>query len=434
MGTASHEGEPRRMLVIAYYFPPMGLSGVQRVSKFVKYLPSFGWLPTVLTVSPAGYFAFDSSLEAEMVDERIEIVRTNSLDPTRLFGRRNVVGMPREAVRSRLATLSQFLFLPDNKIGWYPRAVGRGSKLLREAHFDAILASAPPYTVHLIGSALKRRFSTPLVLDFRDDWVGNPRHVYPTPLHEKLQRRLESRAVRSADRVVTINRHIESRLQDRHPELARRRATAVISQGFDPDDFSGHPDEPREKRFRLLYAGVFYDAQRPDTMLHAVARFLAAEPAARSALELSFVGMLPRDATRLVQDLAIADVVRDEGYLPHDRVVRRMSQSSVLWMTIGRRPGSEGISTGKLFEYIGARKPILALVPEGEARTTLASHGASFVAEPDDVEGVAGHLSVLYGLWRQDRLPTPDPGFVARYDRRRLTGELVHLCNSLVTA
>lgn len=412
----------RRVLVVAYYFPPMGLSGVQRTAKFVKYLPAAGWQPTVLTVEPGGYFAFDPSLLAEVEDAGVAIHRTASIDPTRFFGRRATVALPREPARQTLATLSQWLFVPDNKLGWLPFAWARGRALLQASSYDAILSSAPPYTGHLAATLLSRQFGLPLVTDFRDDWVGNPRHVYPTPLHRALHQRMERWVLRSSRRVLAINRHIRDALVERNRAVVQPEQVQVLPQGFDPADFEEGPQaEPRSRdKLRLVHSGIFYDVQTPDFFLKAWARFFETHPTARVQVELSFVGLVPEASMALAAELGLASVVRWEGYVPHEEVIGHLQAADVLWMTIGRRPGAEGISTSKLYEYIGARKPILALVPEGEAARTVRAYDAGWVVPPDDVDAITAAIGRIYQAWQEDRLPVPEEAQVAPYDRRHL--------------
>src|SRR5258706_4294618 len=135
---------PRNVLVIAYYFPPMGLSGVQRTLKFVKYLPQFGWQPTILTVTPTGYYAQDYTLLEEIHPLHIDVERVGSLDPNWLFRKKGVVKMPSERMRKILTFFSDSLFIPDNKIGWKRQAYKAAEKLFEKKKFDIIFATAPP--------------------------------------------------------------------------------------------------------------------------------------------------------------------------------------------------------------------------------------------------------------------------------------------------
>ncbi len=414
----------RRVLVIAYYFPPMGLSGVQRVAKFVKYLPEHGWQPTVLTIEPAGYFAYDTTLLHEVKKAGVAICRTASWDPTRFFRRHQTIPLPSEPQRRRLSSVSQLLFVPDNKIGWLPHALRAGRRLLKEQAFDAIFSSAPPYTAHLIAARLSRQSGLPLVVDFRDDWVGNPRHLYPTPLHRFLNQRLERRVMRASSHAIAINEPIRCALAERNTRKGFQPSISVIPQGFDAEDFAIEPAVRKPGTMHLLYSGIFYDAQTPDYFLRALAQVVAHHPEVRNHIEAIFVGLLPEASVRLAERLGIGDLVRYKGYVAHDEAVAQLQATDVLWMTIGQRPGAGGISTGKLFEYFGTRKPILALVPGGAACEALRPYGAACIVEPDDVAAIAQSIWGLFAQWQGGALPAPNESYVQLFERRRLAGQL----------
>lgn len=429
----------RRVLVIAYYFPPMGLSGVQRVAKFVKYLPQHGWKPTVLTVRPGGYYAFDPSLSEEIETADVEVVRTRSLDPTQLFGRRTSIEMPAATRRKWWRRFTQLIFVPDNKIGWFPLAYRRGQRLLRNGSFDAIFATAPPYTSLLIGSALSRRSGTPLVVDYRDDWIGSTHHGYPTPLHRRMHERLEARVLRQSSRVVTINSYIQEALERRHPEQGE--IMSVIPHGFDPQDFDSQDfgdiagevadgSSEREtgaethKKMTFLYSGIFYDAQQPDTFLRALAGLFDRLGETRSSVTAEFVGHVPGHTRSLIRQLGIADNVRLHGYLPHGDTVQLLRGADVLWMTVGHQEGEKQISTSKLFEYFGARRTVLGLVPRGAAYDAIADYSAGVAAPPEDVEAVTDALEALYRKWKGGSLPIPDEQNVRPFNRQLLAAHL----------
>ncbi len=419
------------VMVIAYYFPPMALSGVQRVTKFVKYLAEFGWRITVLTARPGSYFAFDDTLEDDLRSDHITIVRTGSLDPTRLFGARRTVRLPSDRRRKRLTGLSQWVFIPDNKIGWYPLAVRAAMRLHDNLPIDIVFASAPPYTTHLVAQKVAKRIGVPLVTDFRDDWVGNPRHVYPTGLHRRIHEALERKTVAASSRVCVVNPPIAHNLRSRAVKQGLNPAITILPQGYDPADFDDHPRDP-SSRMCLLYAGVFYDAQSPEPFLRGLARCLHSNPGMRSAVTARFAGLVPDTFESLVKELELQDVVEYVGYVPHTDVARMLQNADVLWMTVGRRAGSEGISTGKLFEYFGSRRPILGLVPDGTARDHLSEYGAAVTVAPDDLDGIGEAIAALQGRWVDGSLPMPDEMFVRRFDRRRLTRKLIEVFDGVM--
>lgn len=407
-----------RLLVLAYYVPPLGGSGVQRVAKLAKYLPAHGWDVEIVAPSPGAYFARDEGLLAELDAAGIAIHRTRSLDPTRL-GSTAAPAMGGASHR-RLGDLTAWAFVPDNKLGWLPFAVAKANALLATGRFDAVLASAPPYTALVAGALAARRHGLPLVLDLRDDWLGNPRHVYPTRLHRRLHASLERWTFRRADAILTISETMRAQVAARHPDLADR--LRVVPQGYDEADFDGPTLDRTDDRFRVVYTGVFYDAQRPDAFLEGLARFRAAHPEAK--VEARFAGLVPDGFEGLATRLGLSEVVTMLGYLSHDAAVAEQRAADLLWMTVGRRPGAAGISTGKLFEYVGTRRPILGLVPDGTAREALHAYGAAYLADPDDPAEVAQQLAEAYAAWRAGTLPVPDEAFVRRHGRRALAGEV----------
>lgn len=429
----------RNVLVIAYYFPPMGLSGVQRTLKFVKYLPQFHWKPTVLTVTPSGYFAKDESLLNELKGIDVNIVRTTSIDPTRIFARKNseapvVIQLPSEPVRKLLSITSQIFFIPDNKIGWKQIALKQAAALFDKEKFELIFATAPPYSDLLIGEVLKRWYGVPLVLDYRDAWLDNPRNFYLTPLHRYLHYRLEKRVLRRSDKVIAINRRIKELLLKRYPFL-HYQDVEIIPQGFDPADFrlDGRAKLPHTNKMRITYAGVFYDKQTPKYFLHALANVFKQHPQLRGRIEACFIGLFQQGNKKLINKLGLQNDVNIVGYVDHAECIKYLMSSDVLWLMIGKARGHEMISTGKLYEYIGSKKPILGCVPEGIAKATLLESESGIVVDPNDVKRIEEAIKTLYDQYKSHRLQNPSEEFVEKYNRIALTAQLAKVFESVTT-
>lgn len=416
-----------RVLMIAYYFPPLGLSGVQRTLKFAKYLPDFGWHPTVLTVEDRGYFAKDPSLLVELEGRPVSIHRTPSFDPLHVMRRRDVLRMPSAGTLSLLGKLSQCVFIPDNKIGWKRRAVREGLRIIAEQDIHAIFATAPPYTDFLIGMELKRRTGLPLIVDYRDSWLDNPLHFYLTPLHKAVHAHLERGVLERANGIVTINRPIKEQILRRYDTVAHHDVT-IIPQGYDQQDFVGvKRGRGRDGKLRIVYSGTLYFNRHPGFLLRAMKLLFEQHPETRNKVELHIVGT-PRTVDQaLARELGLEGSVHFPGYLPHAQAVQALVDADVLWLMIGRGTGEEMMSTGKLYEYLGAGKPILGTVPEGAARQVLEKSGAAFLAPPDDVPAIEAQLRTLFSLFKNDRLPRPSFDYVSQFDRKTLTGQLAQL-------
>jgi len=416
----------RRVLVLAYYFPPMGLSGVQRTAKFVKYLPEFGWEPWVVTVEGVAYWAFDLSLWDEVRGR--PVLRTPSLDPLwilgKLRGQRQV--RARRRTQDVFVRLHQTFLVPDNKLGWTPFALREGMKLLRRGGFEAIYATGPPFTAHLIGALLKWRTGLPLMLDFRDPWSRSPFLSPPSPFHTAAHSFLERIALKTADICTVTHEGIKRALNLPHrdpPEVV------VLPHGFDPEDFQDKVSGGSSK-FTVVYTGAFYGRLTPRYLLEAVRDLLEEHPGLRDEIGIVFVGAFREEDRKLVCRWGLEDVVEVTGYLPHRESVRRLCQAHLAWFMLGKGPFVDIWVPGKLLEYIGARKPILACVPEGAAAEVVRGVGG-MVVPPDDVDAIKGALKAYYDRWRAGELsPLPEEA-VRMYDRRLLTGRLAGLLDSL---
>lgn len=417
----------RNVLVIAYYFPPLGLSGVQRTTKFVKYLPQYGWEPTVLTVTPTGYYAIDPTLLLDV--ERAEIIRTGSLDVNALFRKKGVVTMPSERIRKMLQFIGDTLFIPDTKIGWKSRAVKAAAERFQQKKFDLIFATAPPQTDFLIGRDLKRMLGIPLVLDYRDAWLDYPFKYFPTPLHRYWNYRLEKQVVQTADRIVVTHRRVKESILKRYPTLSYNDVV-IIPQGYDPEDFQfeEHEPMPRHDRLRITHAGTFYAGRNPVALFSAVKRLLHESPQLENKLEICLIGTVRKEDRKLAQQLGVSNVVRFLGYLDHRECTKYLLASDVLYFVLD----NDYQSPGKLYEYFGARKPILASVVDGYMKELVEDSGAAVCVPLHDV---AAHEQALRDLIRQyerKKLKQLPETFANQFSRRALTAELARQFESLM--
>lgn len=436
----------REVLFIAYYFPPMGGSGVIRAVKLAKYMPRFGWAPVVLTVSKGDSFVFDDTLLHEVPDsvvvERVnalELVRTTQakdvLDRVRSPGTRGSASRARRAVGQFLRSVYFTLFVPDDKIGWLIPAVNRALKLGQQHSFQAIFATSPPQTDLLIGACVKRRLAIPLVLDYRDEWTTNPHKMMPNRLTLQANRLLERRVVRSADALTVVSAAMRDNLRaagilaDDGPECV------VLPNGFDPADFEvGPAGSLAPAKFHIVYTGSFYGNHRvPDPFLYALDRWLHASPQARGDVQVSFLGSIYPRHQRLIHELQLRDVVRVTGLVSHEEAVMAQRSASVLLLIVGRGEG-KAVVTGKVFEYLGAERPILAVVPpDGEVAALVRQTRSGIVVDPDETDTAADALRDLYLQWRSGGIAyAPQKGEVAQYSRLHQARQLCEILDRLV--
>lgn len=432
-----------RVLVIAYYFPPMGFSGIQRTLKFVKYLPDYGWHPTVLTVTPHAYYAFDDTFLDELTGKPVEIWRTPPGGIFSAMKKRRTVSLSNERLRKFLNRASQFFFIPDNKIGWRKQVRGflAGKDL---SHYDMIYATAPPFTDHLIGVELKERYDIPLVLDFRDAWVEYPYHKYWTGWHRKRHEALERGVVRAADAVVTTNRYVRDLLLARQGPSAEERSEVerrmhIITQGFDAADFEQPIDvsvAPVDRStINFVYTGLFYEDRDPLVLYRALIAIRERRPEIYHRMKFYMVGYVQEEYQEMAREMGVDDRIVYCGYVEHHVAVAWVRQADVLWFNIGaRHKGYETVSPGKAFEYLGSGKPIVALLPENQIREILSGFDHTFIVDPDDHERLAAVLVDLTERHERGALPEGDREKISHYDRRQLTGDLARIFENILIA
>ena len=423
-----------KVLVIAYYFPPMGLSGVQRTLKFVKYMKNYNWVPTVLTAGTTAYYAHDFTLLQEAENEKIKIVRVGGKDINSRMASKGTVGMPAEKVRKILSRLSATFFIPDNKKGWCKKAIFRARELLQNEKFDLIFVSGPPFSSFNMAVKIKNEFNLPLVIDYRDLWFGNQFGFYPTPLHSYLHKRLEYAVLRAADKIIVTNRKIKEKILSGYKFLTFEDVF-IIPHGFDQEDFKDLTiDKKIKTKMILTYIGIFYEFITPEYFFKAFKKLLIERPEIGARIELHFVGILRKENEKLIRKLELQEFVKSHGYLNHREALVKAISSDVLWMMVGRGRNADTVSSGKIYEYFGTRKPILACVPEGALKNSLNDYKASFIVEPDDIDGIKNMILKIYDLYTKNQLPVPDEQLIEKHKRDFLTDELTKQFFFLVKA
>lgn len=415
-----------KALIIAYYYPPMGLSGVQRTLKFTKYMKSYNWEPTVITTGRTGYYAHDLSLLKEAEKADIRIIRTESFDVNSLLAKYGTIRMPGEKFRKILGKISKTFFIPDNKFAWANSAYKKASELIKNEKFDVIYVSIPPFSPFSMAKKLSKKFDIPLIVDYRDLWYGNHFAYYPTPYHKMRHKKLEDSALRAADHVIAVNRVVKEKLITTYKFLNFEDVT-IIPHGYDPEDFENL--EPKieptiVRKIKLLYSGIFYENVTPKHFLKAFKKLTVENPEIAENFELHFAGLLRRENEKLVKKLNLSEFVHNHGYMDHKALIQKLIDADVLWVMLGEGSNMHAVSSGKVFEYFGSRKPILACVPEGATRNAVKEYKASFIADPYDIDGIKNKLIEIHDLMKKGEMPSADENFIQKHDREFLTKQL----------
>jgi len=433
----------KKVLVVTYYFPPSGGPGVQRVLKFVKYLPEFGWQPVILTVQDADFPARDESLLAEIPKHTI-VYRTKIFEPYRLY--RKLTGKPSDAPvdvenipqpgrkRSLSESLAAFVrstfFIPDARIGWYPYALAAGRTIIQRERIDAIYSSSPPYTTAVIARRLHREARVPWVAGFRDPWTG----FLSTPdrwfLPRALDCRLERAVFEEASAVEAAWKGILTDITKKIPALDREKLV-YLPNGFDRDDYP-RLDIARNQRFTVTYTGSMYGKRNPETFLRAIEELTSEGKVTVDKIRLKFIGRFGSEVQEMLKSSTVRDAIEIIPYLPHSESVKELLRADALLLVVDEAAGSEGIVPGKVFEYIGAQRPIIALAPEGAVAELMRETRSGFVAANQDIPAIKAAFVECYQNFLYDRSQgQQDAEAVKQYDRREITRQLATLLDSL---
>jgi glycosyltransferase involved in cell wall biosynthesis len=425
----------KKVLIIAYYFPPLGMGGVQRVAKFTKYLPSFGWKPHVLTVKDVQYLAQDRSL-LEDIPPQAEITRTGSFDPLRLwfvlkriFRKNTDEDKPVKAYSGGASKLLSWIFFPDNKIGWIPFALMKGLSLCQKERFDLIFSTSPPPSLHLTGYLLKLLTGIPWVADFRDPWVGYKFQSFPTPLHDFLKKRLERQIITNSDRVVVANPVIKGELKKRH---ALRDKFHLVNQGYDEEDFGDYRPSAPEK-FTVGYLGTFSSDCNPEPAFLALGDLIRQNLVPKGKIKLLHVGGSIRlDVERLAQQCGLGGVLEVRGHVSHKNALIEMGSVSLLLLITSDDPR---VFPAKIFEYLRLRKPIIGIVPqESKMAGLLREMKALAVIPPEDRGGIRQALLSCFTDFEKGQLSAPAvEDDLQKFERKVLTSRLASLFDEVIS-
>lgn len=436
----------KKVLIITYYFPPSGGAGVQRTLKFVKYLRNFGWEPVVLTAKKADYPAYDESLQSE-IPEGVKVYRSRIIEPYRLYrkftGRRSAesadiatLTLDEKSKRKMSERISEWLrsvfFIPDARIAWLFFATRLGKKILQTEKIDVIFSSAPPYTTHLIGLKLHRHSGLPWVVDFRDSWIGWVSAPQWRPkVCRKIEMRMEEAVLREGTKILTVSNGVKEDLLSRHPKQDDQR-WQILSNGFDLADFENVQPKPKSEKITITYSGSMYGARNPEYLLQALESLQKKKSGLLAKLQFRFVGRIWDAILNRIESSAVSGLFEIIPYVPHAESLAYLMGSDILLLIIDDSPANKGILTGKLFEYIGAGKPILALAPEGEAAHLIRSNNLGKVAPPKDVDAIQNSLQTLVQDYLDGKpIFKMDSDVRKRFERREQAGELARLLTDL---
>jgi glycosyltransferase involved in cell wall biosynthesis len=421
----------------------MGMGGTQRAAKFARYLPKFGWQPHIITVKNVQYYAQDATLLQEL--EHVPIYRTGSLDPLRLLaiwqnkgqspkGGRQPAQTTTYQKKSLLkflnALIGGWLFIPDSKILWLPFAFWRAQQIIRREKIKIIFTTSPPQSIHLLGRWLKLFCRVKWVADFRDEWTGGESQPCPTKFHAMVNRLMEKRVLRSADRVLGICQKLANNFQKKAGDAPQKCIT--LMNGFDKADFPADLSAGQNQKFTILHCGSLSKVSNPEPFLAGVAKLFDQKPELRSQIQIQFVGTdIFGQLPPLLEKYNLKHDVEVVNYLPHKEAITRMIQAHVLLLIVIKK-GAEEIITGKVFEYLASGRRILAIIPEGELATIIRETAAGTIVSYKNINQIAATIDSYFEQFQNQQLLNTPAKAVYRYERENLTAALSNILNSLI--
>lgn len=403
----------KRVLIITYYWPPSGGSGVQRWLKYARYLPASGWQPAIYTPENPEAPASDASLLREVPAET-EILKRPITEPYHLYkkltGRTESVNVgfirtEKEGAESRAEYFSRWIrgnfFIPDARCLWVRPSVRFLRDYLQQHPVDALISTGPPHSMHRIAQRLARKTGLPWLADFRDPWTGIDFYadLLLTRPADWLHRRMERSVLSQADLVTTVSNSIRAELRSKG---ARR--VEVIPNGYDPADFEAFSGDrsQRNDHFTLTHSGSLVPSRNPHSMWQALRSLCEANPGFREKLRIRLVGSVDGSVRNSVKEAGLTQHCTFIPYLPHQEALAEVFSADVLLLLINQTANAEGFLSGKVFEYMAADRPILCIGPEsGDAAALLEQTGCGLTHGFGDAAGISQTLSRWFAAWQR---------------------------------
>jgi glycosyltransferase involved in cell wall biosynthesis len=421
----------KKVLFIAYLYPPIANSGTRRSLEFANHLADNGWEPIVLTVAdPPAKYCEPSLIEEVRPGTRIEraplwsdVAARRIADALGALIDRNRVA---EGLRWRIRNLWQ---VPDECATWLPAAVRRSEEIYRRDGFHAIYASGWPWTSFLIAREVSRRTRKPYILDYRDLWKpsGTMEWETQTPLQKLFGPGLERKVLSGASAVISVTPSLVKTL-----EKSKGKGKVVcITNGFDPASFahaSSRNVDEQDHVVRVVYIGVWRPGYGLDDLYQAVRLLREGPSKCRLSLRVTVAGFPPGPA----RQYGVEDIVEELGPVPHRKAIDLMVHATALYLPVPTGLYAKASLPGKMFEYLGSGRPIIASVPsDSEAAALLASAGGALCVPPGDVQALA---QLLWRMCNGDTIVFPDrvPDVVAQYTRSSLSKKLAAVLDSVV--
>ena len=435
----------KRVLIISYYWPPTGGSGVQRWVKFAKYLPSEGWQPVIYTPENPEQLAVDESLAAE-IPETVEVVKTHIVEPYEIY--KNMLrksGHSKEAVevnpvnaqnKSFLQKVAMWvrgnLFLPDPRCLWIRPSVKFLKKYLEEHPVDLIVSTGPPQSMHLIALKLARQTGLPWIADFRDPWtkIFYFKHLAMSRITKKWHEKMEARVLNEATAVVAVSPLVQQEFQ-----AMTQTPVELITNGFDECDFNEQPCKIAEGGtdvpFTITHTGLFAADGNPTVLWEVLGDKCKTCEEFKRLLRINLIGKTDEQIIKAICEAGLKDNLNDMGYQPHARAIDEQRKASLLILPLRKEPEYKAVLPGKLFEYLASWRPVLGVgQPDGAMSMILNNTKTGIVLDWEDKKSIARYIDLCWTKHLNGCL-TVENADISQFTRRNLTKRMAELFEKL---
>ncbi len=428
----------KKVLFVTYYWPPAGGAPINRILKFYKYLPEFGWEPIILTVDKGDFPFVDESLEKQVRKDtaifRARIFSVHSvfqkISPTSKneFIPYGFTDHTTKGLKGKISRWVKYNFIPDTRILWKGAAIRRAKQILREHKIDLVFSSSPPQTNHIIARKISKKYRIPWVADFRDPWTDVFWLNYQSKrmkLIHSIDKKMEKNTIADMDAVITVSPHLVSLISQKTPKKIH-----LIYNGYDEDMFDLPDKKILKDKFVITYAGSMSYSQKPSALFRALEK-LSSEKDFRDKTTIRFIGNFPLFLHEMISRSSLKENFEMLEYTEHMKAIELIASSSLLLMIVPETPDNKCIVTSKLFDYLAVRTQILSFGPaDGDAAEVIekARSGKSF--NYNDSENSAEFILKIFNKWKQNEVYADvNDEYISSFSRRNLTGQLVQIFN-----
>lgn len=433
-----------KVLILTYYWPPAGGAGVQRWLKFVKYMRDFNWEPVVYTALNGEMPVIDNSLEKD-VPAGLTVIKTPIWEPYTIYKR--FIGRKKEdkinasflsenkktGITEKISIwLRGNFFIPDARKFWIKPSIRYLEKYIAANKIKYIISSGPPHSMHLIAlGLLKENKNIKWIADFRDPWTNIDFYdkLMLTPMADKKHHRLELEVLKNAGLVLSIGKSMNDELIGIYKNAGGNNIEKfkVITNGFDTDDLNTGTSE-KDTVFSIAHIGTLVKDRNPEVLWRVLSKLVKNNPEFRDKLQIKLVGKIDIHVKERIEAFGLSSFVHKIEYLPHAEVIKEQIKSAVLLLLVNNTKNARGILTGKVFEYMASRVPILAVgPPDGDLAEVLRQTGTGLISDfTDEVSLEKNILDYFHGTVSQ-----PNNVEVEKYSRKGLTKTLCELLDDM---